>query len=236
MKELADYLSTFLTDERKAKMERILKERTRYLTLVLEDIFQPHNASAVLRTADALGIQDVHIVEKNNTYKVNPDVALGSAQWLSLKTWRGEQGLGDCYRSLKARGYRVVATTPHTRARSLDELALEDGKIALVFGTELTGLSPEALQEADEYVYIPMHGFVESFNISVTAALCMHHLGHKLRSGSLDWRLSAGDYDEIWLSWLRASIKSAPALERRFQEAKEQESLQSGPGGTILKP
>ncbi len=216
MNELATYLSTFLTEERRAKMERVLKDRTRYISVVLEDIFQPHNASAVLRTADALGIQDVHIIEKNNKYKVNPDVALGSAQWLSLKTWRGEDGIGNCYKSLKSQGYRVVATTPHTRAKSLDELALEDGKIALVFGTELTGLSPLALEEADEYVYIPMHGFVESFNISVTAALCMHHLGHKLRVGSIDWRLGNKEHDEIWLDWLRAGIKSAPALERRF--------------------
>lgn len=219
MNELADYLASYLSAERKAKMERVLDQRTRYLTVVLEDIFQPHNASAVLRTADALGVQNVHIVEKNNSYKVNPDVALGSAQWLSLQTWRGDSGISDCYRSLKSQGYRIVATTPHTRARSLDDLPLGDGKIALVFGTELTGLTTQAMDEADEYVYIPMYGFVESFNISVTAALCMHHLGHKLRSGSVDWRLSESERHEIWLAWLRRSIKSAPALERRFNES-----------------
>ena len=222
MDTLADYLAQYLTPERKARMEGVLAYRTRYLTVVLEDIYQPHNASAVLRTCDALGVQDVHVVEKKNSYKPNPDIALGSAQWLNVHGYKGDDGIRNCYKQLKADGYRVVATTPHTRAKTLDELPLDTGKIALVFGTELTGLTQPAMDEADEYVYIPMYGFVESFNISVTAAISLHHLGHKLRTSTVPWQLPQEERDAIWLSWLRNSIKSAPALEKRFYAERGQ--------------
>lgn len=218
--DLADYLAAWLTPERKARMESVLAMRTRRIAVVLEDLFQEHNASAVLRTCDALGIQDVHAVERKNACRVNPEIALGSAQWLTLKHWKGETGISDACASLKAAGYRIVATTPHTRACTLDQLDLERGPVALVFGTELTGLTQTALDLADEYVYIPMYGFVESFNISVCAAMCLHHLSHKLRTSNLAWELSAAEREAIWLTWLRQSIKSAPALERRFREER----------------
>lgn len=211
--ELVRYLSGFVTPARLARMDQVRSERTRYLSVVLEDIYQPHNASAVLRTCDALGVQDVHIVERRNAYRVNPDIALGSAQWLSLHRHRGEAADAAAVAArLKAAGYRIVATAPHEKGHDLYSLPLESGPIALVFGTELTGISPELMACADEFVTIPMFGFVESYNISVSAAICMSEITRRLRASTLSWRLSAAEQDELLLSWLTSSIKHSDRI------------------------
>jgi tRNA (guanosine-2'-O-)-methyltransferase len=169
---LADYLSRFVTPDRLERFGEVLAERTRYITVAVEDIYQPHNASAVLRTCDAFGIQDVHIIENRNIYRLNPSVELGTAQWLTLHRHRGpENNTEAAINHLRSTGYRIVATSPHARQQELEALDLNAGPVAVLFGTEKEGLSETALSLADEYVAIPMYGFVESFNISVSAAL-----------------------------------------------------------------
>lgn len=213
---LLNHLMEFVTERRKARFEDIIRHRTRYLTIVLEDIFQPHNASAVLRSCDCFGIQDVHIIENSNKYEVNPDVALGSSKWLTLhKHNQFENNTRNCLESLRYRGYRIVATTPHRDGCMIDELPL-DQKTALVFGTELEGLTPLALEMSDAFVKIPMYGFTESFNISVSAALCLYHLSEKLRKSSIGWQLSEDEALEIMLSWARKTIRNADLIEKRF--------------------
>jgi tRNA (guanosine-2'-O-)-methyltransferase len=214
--DLANYLESYMTDERLRKMRWVLERRTRWIQVILEDVFQPHNASAVLRSCDALGVQDVHVVEAKNQYRPNDEIALGSAQWLSLHHHQGEMAIVDTCRQLKTRGVRIVATTPHTQACPIDALPLERGPVALVFGTELTGLSSQALSIADEYVFVPMQGFVESFNLSVCAAICLYSLTTRLRASAIAWQLSAAEQTELWLTWLRSNQKNAAALERRW--------------------
>ena len=213
----------FVTDERKARMESVLAERTRYLTVLVEDIYQPHNASAVLRSCDCFGIQDVHIVENRNAYRINPGVELGTAQWLTLHRYRepDADNTTAAIGALRESGYRIVATTPHTHQTNLEEFSLEAGPAALLFGNELDGLSESALAQADEHLIIPMYGFVESFNISVSAAIVIHHLSHALRSGTLDHKLSGEDQDRVRLEWLRSSIGRSDALERQFAQEED---------------
>ena len=216
-KKLLNYLLEFVTENRRKKFDEIIQHRTRYITVVLEDIFQPQNASAVLRTCDCFGVQDVHIIENRNEYNINPDVALGSFKWLSLKKYnKKEFNTLTCYEHLREQGYRIVATTPHKNDCLLDDLPLEDDKITLVFGTELEGLSSEAIQHADEYVKIPMAGFTESFNISVSVALFLFHLTDKLRRSDIDWQLTEEEMTDIKISWAKSSIKSADTLEEGF--------------------
>jgi len=189
-------------------MKNVLQNRTRYISVVLENIFQPHNASAVLRSCDAFGIQDVHIIENSNKFSSNPAVDMGTSQWLTLQRYRNnENNSVQAIESLKSQGYRVVATTPHSNDIQLDEFDLSKGKAAFLFGTELDGLTPEALAAADEYVKIPMYGFVESFNISVCAALSLHHLVLNLHASKLNWQLSEHEQMTILHKWLKNSIK-----------------------------
>ena len=215
---LVSYLSGFLTERRLARFHEVLEYRTRYITVALEDIYQPHNASAVLRTCDGFGVQDVHIIENRNTYRVNPEVALGSSQWLSLiKYNRNENNTVEAIRSLRARGYRVVATTPHRDEVSLEDLDLGAGPLAFLLGNELDGLSEAAIEEADVHMRIPIYGFVESFNISVAAAIILHHTTLALRRSDRAWKLTDEEKQTILLEWVRRSIPRREALEREYR-------------------
>lgn len=216
-KELIEYLKPFVTEARLEIFNEVLGNRTRYITVALEDIYQSQNASAVLRTSDCFGIQDVHVIENRNTYKINPDVALGSSKWLNITKYnKSENNTLEAIHALKKQGYRIVATTPHTDDIDLDHFNLEKGKVALFFGTELNGLSEIAIHNADEYLKIPMFGFTESFNISVSAAIILHHLTLKLRSSNISWQLSEAEIDELKLSWLKQTIKKSDLIIEKF--------------------
>jgi tRNA (guanosine-2'-O-)-methyltransferase len=214
-KELLNHLLTFTTGHKNNLFDKIIQFRTRYITVVLEDLFQSHNASAVLRTCDCFGIQDVHIIEKSNKFEINQDIALGSAKWLSLHHYDENNNTREALRDLKNRGYRIVATTPHKNDCNLSELKL-DSKMALVFGTELNGLSDEAIKSADEFVKIPMYGFTESFNISVSAAIILHYLTEKLRASNLHWKLIEEEMISVKLEWVRNVVKSSDLIENRL--------------------
>ncbi len=215
--KLIEYLKSFATARRLEKMEKVLSHRTRYLTVVLENIFQPHNASAVLRSCDGFGIQDVHIIENSNSYRVNPGVSLGTSQWLTLHRYsKQENNTLSAIRELRERGYRIVATTPHRDDKNLEEFNLGKGKTALFFGTEMHGLSDDVLKNADEFMKIPMHGFVESFNISVSCAVSLQSLCQRLRNSETSWELTAPEKEKVLLEWLRNSVKNAQSLEEEY--------------------
>ncbi len=216
-KGLVEFMAEFLTPERALLFDQVIKNRTKYLTVVLEDIFQPHNASAVLRTCDCFGIQDIHVIENRNKYEVNADVALGSSKWISLtKHNKQENNTLACINKLRKEGYRIIATTPHTNDTNLDDFDLGKGKAALLMGTELTGLSNIAMENADEFVKIPMHGFTESFNISVSAAIILHHLTIKLHKSNIDWRITEEDELAVRYRWIKNTLKKSNLIEKRY--------------------
>ncbi len=217
MKELIEHLRPLVTEDRWNRFNMILTERTQYITIVLENIYQPLNASAVLRSAECFGIQDVHVIENYNEFSPDREVAMGSSKWLNIKRYNEEKNNTlQCIKELKKEGYRIVATTPHKNNCNLNDFQLTKGKTALLFGTELEGLTNVALKEADEFLKIPMYGFTKSFNLSVAAAICMQHLTHKLRQGNINWRLSELVKDQTLLNWLRYSIERSEILEKSF--------------------
>ncbi|QGY42440.1 TrmH family RNA methyltransferase [Maribellus comscasis] len=218
LKNLLGYLSKFVTPARLALFEKVLNERTNYITVVLEDIFQPQNASAVLRSCDCFGIQNVHVIENRNEFSVNKEVSLGSSKWLSIQKYNKEEHNSlKAIKKLKKDGYRIIATTPHANDQTLHEFDVEKGKAALVFGSELPGVSEVIMSGADEFLKIPMYGFTESFNISVSAALVLYEISNRLRElDSEIWKLSENEKDEIKLEWIRATVKQSQLLEERF--------------------
>jgi tRNA (guanosine-2'-O-)-methyltransferase len=217
-KELITYLSQFISESRRNKFDKVLDYRTRFITIVLEDIYQPHNASAVLRSCDIFGIQNIHIIENKNAYTVNKDIAMGSPKWLSLHKYRKEENNSlTCINKLKEQGYRIVATTPAENDCLLEDLKV-DQPLALFFGTELTGISDTVRAHADEFVRIPMFGFTESFNISVSAALCLHTLVSKLHLSPTNWHLKEEERDELLLRWLRNSIPKVELIEKDWEK------------------
>ncbi len=219
--ELLKYLSTYITPERLSLFNRVIEYRTKYITVVLEDIYQSQNASAVLRSCDCFGIQDVHIIENRNEFQLDTEVSLGSSKWLSLNKYNQEENNSlAAIKTLKKQGYKIVATTPHNNDQELPDFDITAGKTALVFGSELPGVSDIIINEADEFLKIPMFGFTESFNISVSVAVVLHHLTGKLRSSEVNWELTEEEKTEIKIQWIRNTIKKSKLIEKRFWEER----------------
>ena len=216
MQQLIDYLTTFVTENRKQKFDALIRHRTKHLTVVLEDIYQPHNAAAVLRSCDCFGVQDVHVIENQNKFEANPDVELGSAKWITLNKYNSkEENTADCIKSLKQKGYKIVVTSPHKNDCSIEELDITH-KSALFFGTEMRGATPVAFEQADAFVKIPMVGFTESLNISVSAAVTLYTLITRLKKSNVDWHLSKEEENAVRLQWLRNSIPKSGLIEKDF--------------------
>ncbi len=218
--ELIQFLSGFLTPERLNLFNKILSLRTNYLTVVLEDLYQSQNTSAVVRTADCFGIQNVHVIENKHAFQVNPDVVRGASNWVTVNRYNGKaMNTPDALQKLRSEGYRIVVATPHNHDVDLEKFDLEKGRAAIVFGCERPGLTEWALKEADEYMKIPMVGFTESLNVSVAVAITLHHLTHQLRNCTdIDWHLTDIEKQQLLLNWLRTSIKKVDLLEEKFYE------------------
>lgn len=214
--KLLSYLLSFMSDNKNELFEKIMAERTKHITVVLEDIFQPQNASAVLRTCDVFGIQDVHVIENENEYNVNPRVVHGASKWINLHKYNEkENNTLDCINQLKAKGYKVYATTPHTNDCLIEDVPLDE-PLALMFGTEMTGLSDIAMENVDGYVKIPMYGFSESLNISVSASICLYELSKRLKASDIDWKLTHEEQVAQLLLWVKQVVKSADLIEQEF--------------------
>ena len=213
---LKEYLEGFVSERRKSRLCEVLEERTNYMTLVLEDVYQSHNFSAVLRSADIFGNQNIHFIEKRNKYKISEDVSMGSTQWLTLNRYQQfENNTKACLTGLKEKGYKIVATSLHKNSKSLEELDISK-PFAMVFGTELTGITPDVEEMADEFVKLPMYGFTESFNISVCAALCMYQLSTRIRKEVDNYKLTEAEKDTIYTEWLKASIRKNDLIIKEF--------------------
>lgn len=218
-RRLLDYLGRFVTDSRKRLIEEVLRQRTRAITVVLEDIYQPQNASAVIRTCDCFGIQDLHVIEQLHKFRVNPKVVHGASKWVDIHHFSGSpSNTEECIRILRAKGYRILATTPDPGAAPLYDVPL-DQPAAVLFGTEKTGLTREAFSLADERVTVPMYGFTESLNLSVSASLVLSILRNKLQESGLHWHLSEAEKNEIRLKWYRHSVSHPDILVREFMKS-----------------
>lgn len=212
------HLAQFVSDHKKDSVEHVLSARTRYLTVILEDIFQSQNASAVIRTCECMGLQDVHIVENLTKYSVNPRVLKGANKWLDLHKHASKQENNtlSCLAQLKRDGYRILVTDPDPDGVSIFDVDVSASKIALLFGNELRGVSKEALEHCDLKVRIPMYGFTESLNISVSVAICLNTLVTKLHLSGHPMGLSESEKDEIRLNWYRKIVRKSSVIEREF--------------------
>ncbi len=211
------HLLTFVSEKRIQTMERVLSQRTRYVTLVLEDIYQSQNASAAVRTCECLGVQDIHIIEKESSYSVNRKVLKGSNKWMDIIKYRekNQDNTALCYQHLRSADYKILVTDPDPAGVPIHHINL-DQKIALVMGNEYEGISEYALQHADQKVHIPMFGFTESFNISVSAAICLQTILQKLRAAPIQWQLEESEKQELRLNWLRKSVRRSDLIEQEF--------------------
>lgn len=215
--ELVKHLKEFIVKERRILFEAKIQERTQHLTIALENIFQGRNISASIRSADCFGIQDVHIIENDNLFNNDPEVSMGAEKWITTKRYnKYKHNSLKAIERLRAKGYQIIATTPHNANCSLYDLEITKKKIAIFFGSEVKGCSKETLKLADKKIRIPMYGFTESYNISVSVSLCLQHLVYKMRQSNVKWKLTINQQEKVMLQWLRNSIKASEKIEEQY--------------------
>lgn len=212
--EYLAFLENILTDNRKEKFLKVLENRTNHFTVAIEDIFQLHNTSAVMRSCEVFGIQQLNVIEEKYTKTIDKEIAMGAQKWVDVNRF---ESISDCIKTLKAKNYQIIATTPHENDCLLDDFDISKPS-ALFFGTERNGLSEEVLQQADGFLKIPMAGFTESLNISVSAAIIIQNLMNRLRKSDIDWHLSEEEILEKRLIWAKNSIKDIKRIEARYFE------------------
>lgn len=213
-RERIDYLATFMTEERFSLFVKTLSMRTNYMTLLTENTFHPHNAAALIRHAEAFGVQRMHTIETRCQFDPSQNISRGSDRWLTLVR---HSSTSEALSALKAEGYRLVATTPHRESCTPETFDVGRGKFALIFGTEHAGISDEAMEAADEYLRIPMCGMVESLNVSASAAILIYQLSQRVREQVEGWQLTEEEQTRLLYDWTRLSVKDAGRiLERKF--------------------
>lgn len=215
--QLLKYLQNHITDRRRELFKEVLARRTRHFTVVTEDVYQLHNTSAVMRTCDVFGIQDLHVVEEKLGKRVDREIAMGAQKWVSLNRY---DSIASCMENLKSLDYQLIATTPHNESTLLHDFDVTK-KSAFFFGKEREGLSDTVLKKADGYLKIPMYGFTESLNISVSAAIILQDVVTRLKQSDVDWQLSKEEKHEIELLWTKNTLKSSEEIIKRYHEQKK---------------
>lgn len=211
--KLLEYLETFLTENRKERFNKVLPQRTKHFTVATEDVYQLHNTSAVMRTCDVFGIQELNIVEEVNSKNIDSEIAMGAQKWVDLNRYHS---VNNCIAHLKSQDYQIVATTPH-----IDDCELIDfditKKSCFFFGRETEGLSQQVIDQADCFLKIPMVGFTESLNISVSAAIILQHVTAKLKKSDIKWQLTEDEIIEKRFDWIKKTIKNYDAIVEHYK-------------------
>ncbi|WP_179339565.1 TrmH family RNA methyltransferase [Winogradskyella ludwigii] len=210
--KLLEYLETFLTENRKERFKSVLPNRTKHFTVATEDVYQLHNTSAVMRTCDVFGIQELNIVEEVNSKSIDREIAMGAQKWVDLNRF---QSISDCIKDVKAEGYQIVATTPHVDDCELIDFDITK-KSCFFFGRESQGLSQQVIDQADSFLKIPMVGFTESLNISVSAAIILQHVTAQLRKSDINWQLTNEEIIEKRFDWIKKTVKDYDAIVERY--------------------
>jgi len=214
--KLLEFLESHLTDNRKLRFDQVLSQRTKHFTVATEDVYQLHNTSAVMRSCDVFGIQELHVIEEQNVKHIDREIAMGAQKWVDLKRYNSAT---DCLKSLKESGYQIVATTPHEKDGVLEDFDITK-KSCFFFGRETEGLSDVVMEQADCFLKIPMVGFTESLNISVSAAIILQHVTVKLKASSLSWQLSEDELLQKRFDWCQKTIKSYDQILERYKSRK----------------
>jgi len=211
---LLEYLEGFISEKRKKRFLDVLKNRTNHFTIAMEDVYQMHNTSAVMRSCEVFGIQELHVIEQKNSKTIDKQIAMGAEKWVDILEYTNNK---SCIETLRSKGYQIIATTPHDDSCFLHEFDIAK-PAALFFGTEINGLSEDVMNNADGYLKIPMAGFTESLNISVSAAIIIQDITTRLRNSSIDWKLTEEEILDKRLDWTRKTIKDAAFVESKFYE------------------
>ena len=215
-KDLQNYLEGFVSETRMKRIKEVVSNRTRHVTIILEDIWQAQNASAAIRTSEAMGLQELHIIKNGDGYKINKQVVKGANKWIEINKYSNHlNNTETCLKQLKDRGFKIVATVPAENSQLLTNLDV-NCKTAFVFGSEKNGVSNDVLNLCDSKISIPMFGFTESYNISVSVAISLFHVIHELKKQNINYKLSEVEQNDLLHKWTKQSIKKCELLVQEF--------------------
>ena len=215
MEDLAktyEYLQRFLTEERLRKIEHFAPESSDFVLPVLEDVYQFRNAAAIVRSVEACGFHKVVALQEENNFEPNLKVTKGADTWVEVEKLPRNM---ESFQKIKDKGYKIVVVSLENNAKMLPDYEITE-PIALVFGTEMEGVSQEILDFADETLAIPMYGFTRSFNVSVAASLCMYELKQKLMKSNIDYKLNDEKLLKMKIRWAVNSIKSGEQILAKY--------------------
>lgn len=220
--KLLSFFYSIIRDEKKSIFNQTASQRTNFLSVIIENIYQEQNASAIVRSCDCFGIQNIHTIEKDNPFSVNREIAMGAGKWITITHHKSKSNpTAQAIANIKNLGYRIVATSPNSNYKAIQDFNLRQ-PTAILFGSEKFGLSQTALELADEIIHIPMYGFTESFNVSVAAAVCLQILRQKLEKSNIqNWKLTEDEQTLLKIYWCRKILKNASATEREFLKSLE---------------
>ena len=215
MEDLAqtfEYLKQFLTEERVRKIEHFSPESSDFVLPVMDDVYQFRNAAAIIRSVEACGFHKVIAMEEENVFDPNLTVTKGAETWVEVEKMPKNI---DSLQKIKDRGYKILAVSLEKNAVMLSDYQITE-PIALVFGTEMAGVSEEVIDFADETLAIPMYGFTRSFNVSVAAGICMYELKQKLINSNIDYKLSEEKLLKMKIRWAVNSMQSGQQIFQKY--------------------
>ena len=214
--QLMHHLESYLTERRKERFLEVLSQRTKHFTVAIEDVYQLHNTSAVIRSCDVFGVQELQVIEEQNSKRIDREIAMGAQKWVDVNRYETAQ---LCIDTLRSQGYRIVATSPHKDDCDLEDFNIDE-PACFFFGRETIGLSDTILEQADQYLKIPMHGFTESLNVSVSAAIILQRLTFRLKQSDLPWQLSDEEQYHKRIDWCKKTIKSIDSVLNRYYDSQ----------------
>jgi len=218
-KDLLNYLLKYVTENKKEKILEVAQNRTRYITVVLENINKFHDINAVIRSCECFGIQNLHIIENTNQLDSKSSVSAGSSKWIDIKKYNSSINFDFCLDNLKENNFKIIATSPLKKYKSINEIDIND-KLAIFFGDDKLGLSSRVFERADEIVSFPSYGFTESLNLSSNIAISLYNLVKKLHKSNLDWKLSEDDMINLEINWIKKVFKKAQMFEDDFLQER----------------
>lgn len=212
--KLLSYLSGFISENRLNRIKSVAANRTYHFTVAIEDVYQLHNTSAVIRTCDVFGVQEVNVIEERNRKQIDREIAMGAQKWVDINRHHDSS---SCIAAVRNKGYRIIAASPHEKDFDLGQIDISH-KTCFLFGSEAEGLSDEVQEQADGFIKIPMYGFTESLNISVSAAIILQEATQRLRSSNINWKLSEEEQFQLYLKWIKKTLKSYEKIMSRYPE------------------
>lgn len=215
MEDLAqtfDYLKQFLTEERLSKIEHFSSESSDFVLPVMDDVYQFRNAAAIIRSVEACAFHKVVAMEEENVFDPNLTVTKGAETWVEVE--KMSKNIASL-QNIKDRGYKILAVSLEKNAVMLPDYQITE-PIALVFGTEMEGVSEEVIDFADETLAIPMYGLTRSYNVSVAAGICMYELKQKLIKSGIDYKLSEEKRMKMKIRWAVNSMRSGKQIFEKY--------------------